>query len=70
MEIHSIAASVITERKHFIENGGDVSDACFLIDLLLAAHGEGDERLTDTELRDNIVTFLVAGSETTAGVRH
>ena len=37
-----------------------------LSQLLLVGAGEGEEPLTDAELRDQLVTLLLAGHETTA----
>jgi cytochrome P450 len=37
-----------------------------VLSLLLSARGEGGEPMTDQELRDELVTLLVAGHETTA----
>jgi cytochrome P450 len=37
-----------------------------ILTLLLSARDEDDERLTDRELRDELITLLLAGHETTA----
>ena len=45
---------------------GDERDADDLLSLLLAAGDDEDATLSDTEIRDNLVTVLFAGHETTA----
>jgi len=45
---------------------GDERDADDLLSLLLAAGDDEDATLSDAEIRDNLVTFLFAGHETTA----
>jgi cytochrome P450 len=51
---------LIDERR----NGGEDRDD--ILAMLLAAHHEDGSSMTDTELRDELMTLLVAGHETTA----
>jgi cytochrome P450 family 135 len=44
----------------------DVEQRADILSLLLLARDEDGERMTDTELRDELVTLLLAGHETTA----
>ena len=44
----------------------DLTDRTDILSLLLRAHNEGGAALTDRELRDELLTLLVAGVETTA----
>jgi cytochrome P450 len=44
----------------------DISDRDDVLSILLQARDEQDRPLTDTELRDELITLLVAGHETTA----
>ena len=46
-----------------MSRAGDHGD---VLSLLLAAHDEDGEPMTDGELRDELLTMLVAGHETTA----
>ena len=52
-------AAVIARRRADPHEGS-------VLDLLLAARDEDGEPLTDAELRDQLVTLLAAGHETTA----
>jgi cytochrome P450 len=52
--------ALIDERRRTGEEGDDV------LTMLLAARDEDGEPMTDRELRDELVTLLVAGHETTA----
>ena len=52
--------ALIDERRRSGEEGDDV------LTMLLAARDEAGEPMTDRELRDELVTLLVAGHETTA----
>lgn len=52
--------ALIEERRGDISNGDDV------LSMLLAARDEGGEPMSPAELRDELVTALVAGHETTA----
>ena len=56
----ALILALIDERRRGGEEGDDV------LTMLLAARGEDGEPMTDRELRDELVTLLVAGHETTA----
>jgi len=45
---------------------GDLAERTDILSLLLQARDEGSEPMTDGELRDELVTLLLAGHETTA----
>lgn len=62
-ELDSYLHDEIGRRRSEIANGSQPDD---VLSLLLAAEDEGGERLSDAELRDALVTLLVAGHETTA----
>jgi cytochrome P450 len=55
-----VILALIAERRRTGEEGDDV------LTMLLAARDEAGEPMTDRELRDELVTLLVAGHETTA----
>jgi cytochrome P450 len=62
--LHQVDAAIhrhITERRR---RGGTQT----ILDLLLAARDEDGRPMTDEELRDELITLLVAGHETTATV--
>lgn len=68
--INSIADSIVQVRRQALQAGKISADKCYLVDLLIQAHDdESGLSFSDAELRDNIIIFLVAGSETTAWVR-
>jgi cytochrome P450 family 135 len=56
-----IAAAVAARR-----GAGDLEDREDILSLLMLARDEDGEALSDAELRDQLVTLLVAGHETTA----
>lgn len=63
LEATKTAADAAITRRH-ARGAGDVPD---LLDLLLAAQDPKSGRtMTTAELRDNLLTFIVAGHETTA----
>jgi cytochrome P450 family 135 len=49
-------------------NAGDLPERKDVLSLLLQAHDEDGRPLSDAELRDELVTLLVAGHETTAAL--
>jgi len=51
---------IISERR---QNGGDTGD---LLSMLLNAQDEDGSRMTDKQLRDEVMTLFLAGHETTA----
>ena len=59
-ELFDVGDAIVAARRAEGASGG--TD---LLSRLLAAH-DGEERLTDTEVRDQVLTFLIAGHETTA----
>jgi cytochrome P450 len=56
----ALILALIEERRHTGEEGDDV------LTMLLAARDEDGAPMSDRELRDELVTLLVAGHETTA----
>ena len=56
----ALILALIEERRRTGEDGDDV------MTMLLAARDEAGQPMTDRELRDELVTLLVAGHETTA----
>ncbi|HYH89712.1 MAG TPA: cytochrome P450 [Solirubrobacteraceae bacterium] len=56
----ALILALIDERRRAGEEGDDV------LTMLLAARDEGGQPMTDGDLRDELVTLLVAGHETTA----
>lgn len=71
--IDDLVARVLAQRRAAVgspdapDGGSSRSDRPpNLLDVLLAVRGEGGEPLSDAELRDQVVTFLFAGHETTA----
>lgn len=58
-ELESIIDRIITERR----TGTDGTD---VVSKLLAAENERGERMSTRQLRDEVMTFLIAGHETTA----
>ncbi|MCO5203882.1 MAG: cytochrome P450 [Anaerolineae bacterium] len=57
-QLNSLVYRIIAQRR--TEGGSDD-----LVSMLLAA-GDGDERMTDVQIRDEVMTLLLAGHETTA----
>ncbi|MFC7617751.1 cytochrome P450 [Actinokineospora soli] len=53
---------IIDEYRH---RGADSPD---LLSAMVGSRGEDDDALTDRELRDNVVTFIFGGTETTAAL--
>lgn len=66
--IHELVLSEIAERRaefaRTTDDGGE--ERSDLLSMLLEARGEDGRPMTDEELRDQLVTMLVAGHETTA----
>ncbi len=61
--LEEVDEALYTEIAARREQGGDHGD---VLSLLLSAHDEDGEPMTDGELRDQLLTMLVAGHETTA----
>jgi cytochrome P450 len=55
-----IVATIIGERRKSEEDRGD------LLSMLMFAEDDSGERMTDEQLRDEVMTLLLAGHETTA----
>jgi cytochrome P450 len=67
-ELDKLIYAEIAERRHELASAGDAdSDArSDLMSILLQARDEDGKPMTDKELRDQLVTMLIAGHETTA----
>lgn len=67
-ELHGIVDAIIEERRDLKRHGTRM----YLIDVMIDSQDEDNGgnliKLTDLELRDNAIMFLLAGSETTATV--
>jgi len=61
-EVHRLITALIDERRR----SADLDSRDDVLSLLISAGGEGEERFSDEELRDQLMTLLVAGHETTA----
>ncbi len=57
--LYGLCDELIVRRRSTPDQGRD------LLDVLLAARGEQDEALDDAEIRDQVLTFLLAGHDTT-----
>jgi len=67
--LHRLAEEIVNERRDKLNAGQISADKTFLVDLLIEARDEENGReikLSDEELRDNVIIFLIAGSETTS----
>jgi cytochrome P450 len=64
---HAVADMNIAVYEIIRQRRSDYNQAsCDLLSLLMHAHDEDDSRMTDEQLRDEMMTFLLAGHETTA----
>ncbi len=59
-DLNEIVYGIIAERRADLHDTGD------LLSMLLLTEGENGERMTDKEVRDEVVTLYLAGHETTA----
>lgn len=59
-EMDTMVYALIAERRARGTDSGDI------LSMLLAARDEDGTMMTDTEIRDQVITFLAAGHETTA----
>lgn len=59
-DLNEIVYGIIAERRANLHDTGD------LLSILLLTEGENGERMTDKEIRDEVVTLYLAGHETTA----
>jgi cytochrome P450 len=58
--LDGIVRTIIEERRRSEEDRGD------LLSMLMLARDEGGDRMTDKQLRDEVMTLFLAGHETTA----
>ncbi|MEL7240883.1 MAG: cytochrome P450 [Cyanobacteria bacterium J06573_2] len=65
-EIDNLIYTEISERRANIDNLGEVGED--ILSLLMSASDEDGEKMTDKELRDQLVSLLLLGYETTSGV--
>lgn len=65
-KLHSIAGQLISETAS--EEKSDTDSPTDLFSLLVSSrdHGDGDSNLTEKELRDQVITIVFAGHDTTA----
>ena len=60
-ELHTVVDGIISERRQHFKDGGD------LLSSLMQAHdSQTGEAMTDQELRNQVMTLMLAGYETTA----
>ncbi len=59
-EVDALIFALIKRRRHTDAGGGD------LLDMLLAAHNLDGSPMSDRQVRDNLVSVIIAGHETTA----
>lgn len=66
-ELYRVCDEIIAKRRaKGLDRGPDGAEGEDLLSLLAAARGEGGEQLDASELRDQVLVFLLAGHETTA----
>lgn len=63
-ELHALCDRLIEQRRRSGDPGGGAGTD--LLTLLINARSDEDAPLTDEELRDQVLVFLLAGSDTTA----
>ncbi|KAI8886541.1 cytochrome P450 [Backusella circina FSU 941] len=61
--VDEFAASVIKQRREDLANGIEYND---LLSRFMGTTNDKGERLNDTELRDTVLNFIIAGRDTTA----
>ena len=59
-EVRQLISALIAHRRQTGKRGGD------LLEILLAAHNQDGSPMSDRQIRDNLVSVLIAGHETTA----
>src|SRR5205085_1295199 len=59
-DLNALVYRIVTERRAADESGND------LLGLLLSARDDGGSGMTDRQLRDEVMTLLLAGHDTTA----
>ena len=63
----AVTAAIVLEYEEIAERRGQLAEQRDdILSLLLAARDEEGQPLTERELRDELLTLLVAGHETTA----
>ena len=60
-EMNAVVERIIRDRRRNFKDGGDL-----LSSMMLAQDHEGSERMGDDELRNQVMTLMLAGYETTA----
>ncbi|CAF1585682.1 unnamed protein product [Didymodactylos carnosus] len=65
-QIQTIVAQMINERK--CRKTSSICDGNDLLDLLLTAKDENDDGFSDEQVKDEAITFVFAGHETTANL--
>lgn len=66
-QINEVVYSVIEKKQHELETSTEDSDATNLLcNLLKAKYTDSQEILNDKQLRDEVLTFMLAGHETTS----
>ena len=60
LELDAIVHTIIEQRRKNEEDRGD------LLSMLVLAEDESGKRMTDKQLRDEVMTLFLAGHETTA----
>merc|ERR1711865_1075431 len=67
-DLGKLAMAIVDVRAQAIKDGTAETNSKLFVDILLQAADpkDGVAGLTNTEVRDNAVAFLFAGSETTA----
>jgi cytochrome P450 len=61
-EIDDVVMPLIAQRR----NDPRLNEQLDILALLMCARGDDGERLSDTEIRDDLITLMLAGHETTA----
>jgi cytochrome P450 len=61
-EIDNVVMPLIARRR----NDPRLNEQLDILALLMCARGDNGERLSDTEIRDDLITLMLAGHETTA----
>ncbi|CDH56404.1 cytochrome p450 [Lichtheimia corymbifera JMRC:FSU:9682] len=61
--VNEFAYSIITERRQQLANGEEFKD---LLSRFMSTQNEHGEPLSDSELRDTVLNFIIAGRDTTA----